>query len=393
MHHFQLLRLPCPRVPHPPRHRPEERGIALLIVMLLMLVLLPFAAEFSYQIQIESRTASNVSDQLKLDNAIDGQREIVLARIEYDTLNNESDAYSDGWNDDEIKDRSQPMDDGTDLQLATQVWDEQGKFPLHMLATGSDERRNLWKKRLADLIRRFRYDTKWDASGLADELSEDIFRWMNGDGARGDVPKPQTLDDRPMLVLDELYLISEKFEKERVLVDIEEGDEIALGLHRFVTVYGSGKINLNTAPLAVLQALFAADEDVAERIIERRDGEGTEEEDPDASDETTSDEEGAGTGNPFTDVNQVSEIEGVNLALLNRNSVDLNQDFDVKSNFFSMRIKATTSLTLRDELIVVERVPASDPSQPMEGFRFLLHQERTDALVEEDEATGLEDDL
>jgi len=392
MHHPQLLRLPRPYVPHQPRQRPEERGIALMIVILLMLVLLPFAAEFSYQIQIESRTASNVSDQLKLDNAIDGQREIILARIEYDTLNNESDAYSDGWNDDEIKERSQPMDDRTDLQLATQIWDEQGKFPLHMLATGSDERRNLWKTRLAELIRRFRFDTKWDASGLADELSEDIFRWMNGAGARGDVPKPQTLEDSPMLVLDELYLITEKFEKERVLIDIEEGEEIALGLHRFVTIYGTGKINLNTAPLAVLQALFSADEDVAERIIERRDGESAEEDDPDAAEETTSDEEGTGTGNPFTDVNQVSEIEGVNLALLNRNSVDLNQDFDVKSNFFSMRIKATTALTRRDELIVVERVPASDPSQPMEGFRFLLHQERTDALVDEGKAQGLQDE-
>ena len=385
------LRLSPPRVPPAPRRRPEERGIALLIVMLLMLVLLPFAAEFSYQIQIESRTASNVSDQLKLDNAIDGQREIVLARIEYDALNNESDTYSDGWNEDEIKERSQPMDDRTDLQLVTQIWDEQGKFPLHMLATGSDERRNLWKKRLADLFRRFRYDTKYDASGLADELSEDIFRWMNGEGGRGDLPKPQTLADSPMLVLDELYLINEKFEKERILVDIEEGDDIALGLHRFVTIYGTGKINLNTAPLPVLQALFSADEDVAERIIERREGEGTDEEDADSGEESM-DPEGAGTGNPFTDVNQVSEIDGVNLALLNRNSVDLNQDFDVKTNFFSMRIKATTSLTLRDELIVVERVPASDPSQPMEGFRFLLHQERTDALVDESKAQGLDDE-
>ena len=145
MRYPPLLRLSLPRAPRAPRavrQRPEERGIALLIVMLLMLVLLPFAAEFSYQIQIESRTASNVSDQLKLDNAIDGQREIVLARIEYDALNNESDTYSDGWNEDEIKDRSQPMDDQTDLQLVTQIWDEQGKFPLHMLATGSDERRN-----------------------------------------------------------------------------------------------------------------------------------------------------------------------------------------------------------------------------------------------------------
>ena len=66
------------------RRRPEEQGIALLVVLLLSMILIPFASEFAWQIQLEAKTAINVTDQLLLDNAIDAQREVILAQVEYD---------------------------------------------------------------------------------------------------------------------------------------------------------------------------------------------------------------------------------------------------------------------------------------------------------------------
>ena len=38
-----------------------QAGIALLVVMMLGAIIIPFAAEFAYQISIESITASNVT--------------------------------------------------------------------------------------------------------------------------------------------------------------------------------------------------------------------------------------------------------------------------------------------------------------------------------------------
>ena len=171
--------------------------------------------------------------------------------------------------------------------------------------------------------------------------------------------------------------MSDWIEKERVLEDIREGDEVAPGLHRYVTVYGTGKLNLNTADRIVLDAYWPEDPDVPEQIIQRRQGDVAEDDD-----EAADEDEDESSGEPFTDVMQVNELDGVNTAALNRNKIDLTRDYDVRSNFFGMWITVATEITRRDELIVVERVPSSDPNEGLDGFRFLLHQERTDPLEE-----------
>ncbi len=359
--------------------REGERGIALLVVLLLSMILIPFASEFAWQIQLEAKTSINVTDQLLLDNAIDAQREIVLAQIEYESPSNETDSYDDDWNREEIKSSEMTMG-RTIVQLTTTVFDEQGKLNLNILREGNDETKQIWKKRLAELIRRFRRDTKWDAAPFADELADDIYKWVNGEIPRGNIPKPNMIDDRTMLVLGELHFISDRFEKERLLEDMREGDEVAPGLHRYVTVYGSGKVNLNTAAMPLLQAIFHLDEDVADRIVEKRGGTVDPDEEIEEEDEELEEEEDVASGEPFTDVNEVNQLEGVNLALLNRNKVDLARDFDVRSNFFGMWITARTDETRRDEWLAIERVPSSDPNEGLDGFRFLLHEERTDPL-------------
>ncbi len=349
----------------------KQTGIALLVVMMLAAIIIPFAAEFAYQIALEYTTALNVSDQLAIDNAIESQYQIVLARLEHDGQGNTTDTYEDPWNDEELRSRT---DDDTGVSLSTTMFDEQGKFNVHILAEASAARKPIWKERLTELIKYFRADTKFDADPYAEEVSDAIFRWVNGEVSRGSVPKPNTADDRAMLVLEELHFVSDLFEKHRLLEDIREGDEVAPGLHRFLTVYGNGKINLNTAPKAVLQAVFNKDPDLAERIIERRDGAGE-----DAPESEDGEEAG---GNPFTDPNQILEVEGVDQPRLVANKVVPADDFDVRSNYFSVRIAAQKEQSRREELFVVERVPGNDPNGPIDGFRHLLCQERTDPLEE-----------
>lgn len=358
--------------------RAGERGIALMIVMLLAIVLIPFAAEFAYQIDFESRMSQNVTHQVIIDKAIDGQREIVLANLEFDSPNNETDTYDDDWNRDDMLSRSESM--GTvQVEVKTTMFDEQAKFNLLLLGQGSDELRLVQKQRLREILTRFRQDTKHDGAGYADELTEDIYGWVSGDGTRGDVPRPKMISGQRLLLLDELHFVSDRIAKERILEDIRDGEEVAPGLHRYVTVYGDGKLNLNTADELVLRAYWKEDPDIAEQIIQRRQGTG--EEDDSFLDEEEAAEEG-GSGEPFTDVMQVNELESVNTATLNRNKVDLTRDYTVRSNFFGMWITAATEITRRDELIIVERVPSSDPNEGIDGFRFLLHQERSDPLEE-----------
>ena len=357
-----------------PQPDPGQRGIALLVVIMLGAILVPFSAEFAYQINLEVLTANNVTDQLAIDNAIESQYQVILARIEYDGAGNTTDSYGDPWNDDELLQRSE---EDSGVQTQSVVFDEQGKLNIMMLAEASADRRAVWKQRLIDLIKRYRRDTKFDeASSRAEEIAEAINRWVTGKTNRGSIPKPNTMDDRPMLVLEELNFVSELFEKERLLVDIREGEATAPGLHRFITIYGNGKLNLNTADKVVLQAFFPNDEDVADRIIERRDGTGEED---DVSFSAEEEEEGAGS-NPFTDPNQINELEGVTQPVLLGNKVIPADDFVVRSNFFSIRISAQRDASRREELFVVERVPGEDPNGEISGFRHRLCQERTDPL-------------
>ena len=350
----------------------KQSGIALLVVMMLAAIIIPFAAEFAYQIALEYTTAFNVSDQLAIDNAIESQYQIVLARLEHDGQGNQTDTYEDPWNDDELRSRT---DEDTGVSLSTTMFDEQGKFNVHILAEASAQRKPIWKERLTALIKWYRHDTKFDASSYAEEVSEAIFRWVNGQTSRGSIPKPNTSTDRAMLVLEELHFVSDLFEKHRLLEDIREGEEVAPGLHRFLTVYGNGKVNINTAPKALLRAFFDKDPELADRIIERRDGVGDEDAEPtEGTDEPS--------GNPFTDPNQILEVEGVDQPRLVANKVVPADDFDVRSNFFSVRIAAQKEQSRREELFVVERVPGNDPNGPIDGFRHLLCQERTDALEE-----------
>lgn len=357
--------------------RSRQAGIALLVVIMLGAILVPFAAEFAYQITLEAITANNVVDQLSIDNALESQYQIVLAQLRQDGHGNETDSFDDDWNSDTVLSRN---DEETKVQIATKVDDEQGKINLHALAEGTPERREVWKQRLVALIRRFRQDTKFDVSGHADEIADAIARWVRGETNRGKIPVPKTIDDRRMLVLEELNFVDEIFEKEKLLVDRREGEHVAPGLHRFLTVYGTGKVNLNTAHQIVLEAIFFNDPIIAESVIDRREGSTGTEDDTTPSTEEAEEEAG---GNPFTDPNQINDVEGITQPVLLQNKVIPGEDFEVRSNFFSIRVTAEKEGSRREELFVVQRVPGDDASGEIAGFRHLLCQERTDVLETE----------
>jgi type II secretory pathway component PulK len=357
--------------------RPDpERGFALMLVLLLSLILLPFAASFTNQVQYEAKTALNVSEQLVIENAIDGQFEIMLARLRFDTEQSEVDSYDDVWNDPDLLARKE---EDVDVALTTHVWDEQGKLNIRLLGEGAPERRQLMRRRLERLLVRYRRDTPLELSaGDAESWAEAIAEYMSGGAARANIPSPRMIDERPILVLEELKFLPKIRDNDIdfLLHDQLEDDEVVPGLHRFITIYGDGKLNLNTTSLEVLEAVFGENPELGERIIQRR------EDPPEGEDDVVVDDEADAPGNPYTDVNQVNEVEGVTQKVLEENGVDLGTDFDVRSSFFSMRIVGETQSTRRDELYVVERVAGASPEEPIQGFRFLLRQERTDPLQE-----------
>jgi type II secretory pathway component PulK len=361
-----------------------ERGFALLLVLLLSSIALVLVADLSYQSRLEHLAAENVSDLTSIEYSIDGHLELALAHLTYDKKQNEVDSEYDEWNKKELQERK---DEG--VALRQWIQDEAGKFNLHLLAKGNDAQQARAKDVLMRILDRFREETDEDLSqGTAQDFADRIAAYLKRDGtAAGGVPRPKTQTPGMPLLLDEIVFVDPK-NMPGLLVDKETKEEgkPAPGLWRYLTAFGDGKVNLNTASAVVLGAYFtdARDRDFAQAIVDRRNqppsesgtgGTG-------AGMTTASTEENA-AGNPFTDVNQLTDgsVEGaepLTLQILTKNGIDPGVDFTTKSEFFSVRIHGETERTRRMELYVVERVK----TQTADGFRFLLHQERTDPLLE-----------
>lgn len=393
---------PVPPVPHAdspsvPRSSAAghagERGFALMLVLMITMIAAIVVNELVYQANLELLAATNVSDLGSIEYAIDGQFEVAQAQLRYDKRQNDLDSEYDAWNSQEFRTRR----DG-DVGLTTRIFDEQGKFNVMRLVTGTDALKLRAREtlvRLLDLFRDGISEDKMKGGDIdvsdAEEITDRIIKHLKRDGATGQVPKPKTLPADVPLLLDELLFVDAKDNHLLgvLMNDVEIKGKVAPGLHRYLTSYGTGKINLNTAPLVVLKSLFPmiSDRDFAQAIIDRRrsQGEGT----------GTGTGTGAGmsitgpgsssnqntaSGNPFTDVNQLTDGSVANLTteVLQRNGIDVAAEFDVKSDFFGIRIQGSTERTQRDELYVIERVKT-------DGFRYLLHQERTDPLLEVDD--------
>lgn len=386
--------------------RRREGGFALLLVLMMTTISIIIVSELAYQNSLELLSASNVSDQGLIEYSIDGQFELALAHLAYDKKQNEIESEADDWNSTTIRERT----DGA-VALKQRIFDEGGKFSLMRLISGNEQAQARAKEVFVRLLDNFRKDVSADKLKGGDldvsdgeDIADRIIRHLKREGGSGQVPKPKTNPANVPLLLDEM-LFCDTAKSTRImdilLVDVQLDDEkVAPGLWRYVTVYGAAKLNVNTAPLVVLEALFSQSGDVsyAQGIIDRRRSA--------ASDAPaggtgstagmtgttgtsgTTDAAAEGSGNPFKDVGELTDgsVQGLTQDVLLRNGIDAASELDVKSDFFSIRIRGATERTQRDELYVVERAKKTDGTY---GFRFLLHQERTDPVLDatDDEST------
>ena len=384
------------------RRRGGERGFALLLVLLMTTIAIIVVAELAYQAGLEILAANNVSDQGLIEYAIDGQFEIALANLKLDKKSSDKDldAETETWNNKDIRQRT----DG-DVALTMRIFDEAGKFNLVRLVTGNEAQQLRAKEVFIRILDLFRDGIAEDKSkggdlnqGEAEEVADRIIKYLKREGATGQVPKPKTLPASVPLLLDEIQFVDTKDNHmmDVLMVDLKVKDQVAPGLHRFVTVYGAQRINVNSAPLVVLKALFSqsGDQSYAQAIIDRRRGQADTSSSSSvpamsSSSGSSSGTTDAGAGNPFETVQGLVDgsVNGLTDDVLRKNGIDAAVELDVKSDVFGIRIQGATKRTQRDELYVVERAKAADGTV---GFRFLLHQERTDPLLTTEEDTSAE---
>jgi general secretion pathway protein K len=298
--------------------RSDERGVALLLALLVLALLVALILEFDAEARREYRDAAAFRDNFKATILTRAAVQAARAVLQQDLLKDKQtgkfyDAPTDLW---AFPIQKYAIGDG---MLTAQIEDERSKLNLNDLAAAGDptarKAKILKVKRLFELLQ------------INPDLVDAIVDWVDSD----DVPEPAGAETLYYQALRPAYRAAnaplQTVREMRLIKGMTP--QIVEKLLRYVTVYppeGDGRVNINTADYLVLQALDPRiTQAIAGDIIQNR---------------------------PFKtiqDLDRVSSFEeiGKELRLLNV--------YDVKSNYFSARMSLTVNETTKSGALVLQR--------------------------------------
>jgi general secretion pathway protein K len=230
----------------------NRRGVALIIVLLMVSIIVALTIQFNRDTRSEVYGAANVSDGIRLRYIAEsgfyvGEALLLADKTSFDGL-------TEPWaNTEMIALKSEEFFDNGAFKLAIQ--DEGGKIPINSLVNG-----NAYNPLIRDLLLRlltgphFRLEQR-----RAEDLRDAIKDWIDADdevtggGAEGayyaGLAKPYASKNAPIDCIEELLMVK------GVTRELFYGMGESPGLVQCMTVFGDGRININTAPRPVLRAL------------------------------------------------------------------------------------------------------------------------------------------
>jgi type II secretory pathway component PulK len=386
-------------LPHAPSPRPRERGVALVLVLVLLPLVAIIMTELSFETTIGDRLARNALANEQFKAAILARLRQMRLRLVRDLKEDEKamaqggafDCYSDVWGPDSEGGGTAVMvakgdaSKGDDISLYTDVVDEQGKFNLNLLLHKDPKRAARALETFKNLLNFFRdtrfgdieKDHEYDLDEVeAKEVGDAVIKFLRNEERDSRVRCPDLPDPTPdmktgVFTVRDLIFAHPLFQKKRLLerfTDVDSG-QVLPSLEEFVTIYGDGRVNVNTAPIQVLRAMFKEEEgqhDVAEEILHGRGGFlDNDDKDQQKRQETIDDRKKAKDEGLAEDQDEVAAYKNLNdlakidkLAdgtFLTRNDIDLGRDFTVRSNFFRVMVTARRERFLRKQIVVFER--------------------------------------
>jgi general secretion pathway protein K len=258
----------------------SEKGLVLILVLVVITLLGVLVLEFSYLMRVEAVMAGNHADSIKA---------FYLARAGTNFGLFLMDREDDPRYKEKIRDLTGsgvtvPVGIG---EVSFRVSDEGGKINVnHLKEDGKlDRSRVEVVLNLFDILNR-QYEEPIFSYAIAaamvdwvdpdDEVTVlDFILIGDREGAESDYyedlePSYQA-KNAPFDTLRELLLVRGINKEVFYGHEAREEEEVRVGLSKYVTVYGEGKININTAPLVVLQSLdIEIDEVLAQNIIDYR---------------------------------------------------------------------------------------------------------------------------
>ena len=244
----------------------NRRGVALIVVLLMVSIITALTIQLNRDTRSEVTGAANLSDGIRLRYMAQSGFAVGEALLLADTTPS-FDALTEQWANTEMLSLiSEGYFDNGSFKLAIQ--DEEGKIDINSLVLGSGDKTAIREFLLRLLTGpSFRLDRR-----KAEELVDAIKDWIDADdevtgaGAEGayyaGLQRPYTVKNAAIDCIEELLMVK------GVTRELFYGTAGSPGLEQCLTVYGNvsrdGKVNIDTAPLAVLRALAVemTDEDV-----------------------------------------------------------------------------------------------------------------------------------
>jgi general secretion pathway protein K len=232
--------------------RSNRRGVALIIVLLMVSIIVALTIQLNRDTRSEVYGAANISDGIRLryiaESGVNVGEALLLAdKTSYDTL-------TELWaNTEMLALQSEGFFDNGAFKLAIQ--DEGGKIAVNSLVNGI-----AYNPLIRDLLLRlltgpyFRLEQR-KAEDLIDAIKDwiDVDDEVTGGGAEGayyaGLARPYAAKNAPIDCIEELLMVK------GVTRELFYGTGQSPGLVQCMTVFGDGKININTAPKPVLRAL------------------------------------------------------------------------------------------------------------------------------------------
>lgn len=305
--------------------RSDERGIALLLTLLVLTLLVALILEFDAEARREYRDAAAFRDNFKATVLARAAVQAARGTLQQDFLKDKQanqffDAPTDLW---ALPVRDYPLGDGL---LTAQIEDERGKLNLNDLAAGGDP---IAKKTKVQRVKRL-----FELLQINPDLVDAIVDWMDQD----EKPEPAGAESLYYQTLRPSYRAANAPLQTLLELRLIKGmtPEVIQKLSKLVTVYpleGESKVNLNTADPLVLQALDPRiTQGMAADIVQAR---------------------------PFktiVELDRVSSFEDIGKELRPQNL------YDVKSDLFLARMMVRVNEMTRNVTAVLQRDPKNGTS-------------------------------
>jgi general secretion pathway protein K len=227
--------------------RSDERGIALLLTLLVLTLLVALILEFDAEARREYRDAAAFRDNFKATVLARAAVQAARGTLQQDLAKDRKagqffDSSTDLW---ALPIREYAIGDGL---LTGQIEDERGKLNLNDLAAGGDA---IAKKARVQRVKRL-----FELLQINPDLVDAIVDWVDQD----ETPEPAGAESIYYQTLRPSYRAANAPLQTLLELRLIKGmtPDIMAKLSKLVTVYpheGQSKVNLNTASLLVLQAL------------------------------------------------------------------------------------------------------------------------------------------